>query len=144
MKKSLLKKVAIIITLCIASCCIFSCYAQKQIEYYSEKENYVCVVGVVSKFQYNEDRTALYIDFTDLSPTLDDTCFKIVGDNLKIVKDNLIDDKVLEGKQVSFTTAPRYFGDGYILPIVAMYVDGECLLDFENGYKNLLKWLKEE
>ena len=44
-------------------------------------------------------------------------------------------------KGVSFMTAPRYFGDGYIMPIVEISVDGEELLSFEEGYENLLEWL---
>ena len=49
--------------------------------------------------------------------------------------------KVQLGTTVSFMTAPRYFGDGYIMPIVEISVDGEELLSFEEGYENLLKWL---
>ena len=45
------------------------------------------------------------------------------------------------GTTVSFMTAPRYFGDGYIMPIVEISVDGEELLSFEEGYENLLEWL---
>ena len=80
---------------------------------------------------------------SELSPVLDDTCFKIVGENLKISQANEIDAKLKAGEQVSFITAPRYFGDGYVMPIVAISINGENLLDFEEGYQNLLDWLSE-
>lgn len=41
-------------------------------------------------------------------------------------------------------TAPRYFGDGYVMPIVAISVDGEQLLDYEEGYANFMEWLEKE
>ena len=50
--------------------------------------------------------------------------------------------KVQLGTTVSFMTAPHYFGDGYIMPIVEISVDGEELLSFEEGYENLLEWLR--
>lgn len=125
----------------IASLCYCSSHKEKM--YYSQKENYISVNGTVSSIKYNEDSTALYIGFYDLSPTLDDTCFKIVGNNLQIVQSNNIDSKLEIGTQISFITAPKYFGDGYVMPIVAVSINGEELLDFENGYINLLNWLSK-
>ena len=130
----------IITSTCILLC---SCNSSGKIEYYSQKENYTSVTGTVSSIKYNEDATALYIDISELSPVLDDTCFKIAGENLEIVKANKIDDKLKTGERITFVTAPKYFGDGYVMPIVAISINGENLLDFEEGYKNLLDWLSE-
>ena len=130
----------VITSICILLC---SCNLSGMIEYYSQKENYISVTGTVSSIKYSEDATALYIDFYELSPVLDDTCFKIVGENLEIVKANRIDDKLKIGEQITFITAPKYFGDGYVMPIVAISISGENLLGFEEGYKNLLDWLYE-
>lgn len=133
-----------VILLCLVVLCMpvafCACKAEK-IEHYSQKENYVEATGTLTHVKYNEDATALYLGFSDLSYKFDDTCFKIVGDNLRIAQDNGIDSKAILGKQMTFITAPRYFGDGYVMPIVAIYIDGECLLDFETGYDNLMKWL---
>ena len=46
------------------------------------------------------------------------------------------------GDRVVFSSAQRYFGDGYVMPIVQLDVNGEELLSFEEGYHNLLSWLK--
>lgn len=130
----------LITSICVLLC---SCNSSGTIEYYSQKENYISVTGTVSSIKYNEEATALYIDFSELSPILDDTCFKIVGENLEIVKANRIDDKLKIGEQITFVTAPKYFGDGYVMPIVAISISGENMLDFEEGYKNLIDWLSE-
>ena len=122
---------------------LYSCNSISLKKYYSQKENYISVTGTISSIKYNEEATALYIDFSELSPVLDDTCFKIVGENLDIVKANRIDDKLKIGEQIIFITAPKSFGDGYVMPIVSISISGENMLNFEEGYKNLLDWLSE-
>ena len=87
-RNSSLKSIMLITSICVLLC---SCNSSGTIEYYSQKENYISVTGTVSSIKYNEDATALYIDFSELSSVLDDTCFKIVGENLEIVKANRID-----------------------------------------------------
>lgn len=80
-------------------------YKTKMKEYYSEKSNYVNATGIVTFISYDEDKSALYIGFSDLSPQFDDSCFKIVGDNLSIVQQNGIDQRIEIGDQVDFITA---------------------------------------
>ncbi len=138
-----MKRLMCIILLLLLSIGLCGCNSFDKIEYYANKENYISVSGTVSHIKYNEDATALYIDFSDLSPVFGDTCFKIVGKNLEIVKTNKIDDKLEIGEQITFITAPKYFGDGYVMPIVAISISGENLLNFEEGYVNLLDWLSK-
>ena len=74
---------------------------------------------------------------------LDDNCFKIVDENYSVIVRNGAKDSFEIGQQVTFTTAPKYFGNGYVMPIVKLSIDNEVLLDFETGYENLLNWLYE-
>jgi len=144
MKKFSLIKLIVIITISFVMLVFFcSCQSSEKVRYYSQKGNYISVTGTVSSIKYNEDSTVLYIDFSELYPVLDDVCFKIVGENLKIAQANKIDDKLKIGEQVTFITAPKYFGDGYVMPIVAISISRENLLEFEDGYRNLLDWLSE-
>ena len=53
-------------------------------------------------------------------------------------KDNILN-LVHIGDSIEFVSAPKVFGDGYTLPIVSLTVNGEVLLDFETGWKNLMK-----
>ena len=126
----------------LLSISLTSCYTIRERMYYSEKDNYINVTGTVNYIVYNDDHTALYFEFSDLNPEFGDNCFKIVGKNLMIVQENGIDKKIELGDEIQFITAPRYFGDGYVMPIVGISVDGETLLDFEQGYDNFLEWLK--
>ncbi len=126
--------------------CLFvlsACDSKEMKDYYSQRDNYVCATGTVTHIAYNEDKDALYVGFSDLVPTFDDDCFKIVGENLLIVQENGIDEKMEIGDTMEFVTAPKYFGDGYVMPIVEVSIDGEKLLEFEEGFSNLLKWLDE-
>lgn len=141
-KKTLYFKKAVLVlsVLCLLAFSA-SCTSAKMRDYYSQKDNYISATGIVTYISYNEDKTALYLGFSELSQQFDDNSFKIVGDNLQIVQQNGIDEKIKIGDKVDFITAARYFGDGYVMPIVGLYVDEEELLGFEDGYSNLLKWL---
>lgn len=138
-----LKWVALAISLLCLLVFSTSCTARKMKDYYSQKSNYVNATGIVTHISYNENRSALYLGFSNLNPQFDDNSFKIVGDNLPIVQQNDIDKKIKIGDQVDFITAARYFGDGYVMPIVEISVNEEELLSFEDGFANLLKWLDD-
>lgn len=138
-----LKWVALAISLLCLLVFSTSCTARKMKDYYSQKSNYVNATGIVTHISYNENRSALYLGFSNLNPQFDDNSFKIVGDNLPIVQQNDIDEKIKIGDQVDFITAARYFGDGYVMPIVEISVNEEELLSFEDGFANLLKWLDD-
>ena len=142
----LMKKKAMcvcIVLLLVCSTLLCSCSVSKRVlvRYYSEKSNYVTASGAVDHIQDDPELDGLYLGFSELSPTMDDVSFKLVGANREIVLQRGILQKIQLGTTVSFMTAPRYFGDGYIMPIVEISVDGEELLSFEEGYENLLKWL---
>ena len=123
--------------------CCMSCYSYRKIAYYSQRDNYVIATGILVFIKYNDDNTGLYLGFSDLQPKFSDNAFKIVGDNLQVVQRKGIDEKLKLGDTVSFTSAPAYFGDGYVMPIVQISLNGEELLSFEEGYQNLLDWLKK-
>jgi hypothetical protein len=121
---------------------LVSCDAKQMREYYSDKDNYVVATGTVKHIKYHNG--ALYLGFSNLEPHMSDNSFKIVGENLVTVQNNGIDNKLKMGDHIEFVTAPEYFGDGYVMPIVEITVNGEKLLDFEEGFVNLNKWLEEE
>ena len=119
-----------------------SCSSNNNVlKYYSDPENYVTAVGTVTHIKYNEENNTLYLGIDQLTPEFSDNSFKIVGDNLTILKSNGIDQKMNIGQQIEFMSAPRYFGDGYVMPIVAIAINGETLLNFDQGYENLIEWL---
>ena len=142
MQKMIKKSMLMVLSVCL--CIILSsCSRLQQIDYYSNQDNYVNATGTVVHIAYDEDNTALYLGFDDLDPEFDDTCFKIIGDNLPIVQENGIDEQIQIGDTVEFITAPKYFGDGYVMPIVAIYVDEVELLGFDEGFENFIEWLEQ-
>lgn len=123
---------------------LVSCDSKEMRNYYSDKDNYVVATGTVTHIKYNDDRTALYIGLSRVEdPAYKDT-YKFVGKNLTIVRENGIDGKLKIGDRIEFVTAPDTFGNGYVLPIVEITVNGEKLLSFDEGFVNLNDWLAEE
>lgn len=141
-KASQKKKVVLLVLILCFTVFLSACDTTSQkIRYYSDRSNYVDATGTIDYIAYEDNYTILYLGFSELTPKFDDETFKIVGDNLSIVLEKGINQKIAFGDQIEFVTAPKYFGDGYVMPIVEITVDGETLLEFEEGYANLLKWL---
>lgn len=119
-----------------------ACDKQRMWSYYSQKENYIAVTGTLTHISDTED--ALYLGFSDISEGFSySETFEIVGENLTVVKQNGIDEKLVIGKTMKFVTAPGCWGDGYIYPIVEISVDDETLLEFEEGFPNFLEYFKK-
>ena len=115
---------------------LFPSYRQRERKYYAEQENYISVTAVVSEVAYfGNDQIVVYV--RDKSVDFTDTGFILNGDNAQIARKNGIEDKIYPGAVITFTCAPRYFGDGYNIPMVALCIDGDSILDFETGFRNL-------
>ena len=135
-KKVILLTVILCFTLILSACDTTS----QKIRYYSDRSNYMDATGIIERIVYEKDY--IYLQLTELTADdFDGNGFEIVGENLSIVKEKGIKQKIALGNQIEFVSAPKYFGDGHGLPIVEITVDGETLLEFEEGYANLLKWL---
>ena len=141
MKKCI--KCSCIIVVLIGTLVLFSsCYTIMERKYYADKSNYVNATGVVDFLNYSENPARLYVSFNDLEPNVFSTSgFKLVGENAELVLERGIKEKLKLGDRVEFISAPEYFGDGYVMPIVSITVNGEELLSFEEGYAGLMKYL---
>lgn len=136
-KKRVIPVMLIVLTLFLCT----SCDSTKQLEYYSDIEQYIWVTGTITHIKYSEDGNSLYIAFDDMSVNLSDNCFKVVGENVRIVRESAYKDKLQIGERAEFQTAPKYFGDGYTMPIVSIRIGDTTLLAFEEGITNFLYWL---
>jgi len=136
-------KIFIIISLLFLSIISSGCNNDMK-AYYHDESNYVIATGTISHISNNEEIGAIYFEFMDLTPVFDDTCFKIVGDNYRYVIDEGIMASVQIGQEVEFCTSPKYFGDGYVMPIVSFSVGEDVLLEYEVGMSNFLSWLDKE
>ena len=145
-----MKKFFIIISILIISILVLSlslitfssCEAKEMREYYSDKDNYVIATGTVTHIKYYNGE--LYIGLSRVEGPAYNNTYKFVGENLTIVRDNGIGNKLKLGDRIEFVTAPVSFGDGYTPYLVGITINGEKLLEFEEGFVNLNKWLEEE
>lgn len=142
LKKYILKQVIGIVSVALIFVSFTACNRKEMISYYSDESYYITVTGIVSYISYNTYSNSLYLCFTDLSFGFDDNCFKVVGENIPIVQEKIENFDTLCGKEVTFVTAPKYFGDGYVMPLVSLTVDDETILNYQDGFTNFLEWLK--
>jgi len=131
------------LTLCLFVLVASSCVTtnNKKMNYYSNEKNYVEVTGTINHIVFDEKQEILYLGFSNLSKKLDDDCFKIVGDSYSLVVASK--ESIQIGKTATFVTAPKYFGDGYVMPIVSLTIDDNVILQYEIGFSDYLDWLKK-
>ncbi len=144
MKRRLWKFAAIqaLFVFCIVN--LTGCYYLREKHYYSNENNFVTVTAEFYYINYDDKAPALYLGFLDLPEEFSDDCFKLSGENLKIVEEKGGEDCFAVGDTIEFITAPRYFGDGYVMPIVAISINGESLLDYEQGYENFMNSYRQQ
>ena len=136
------------VLMCLSStaCAIWDlAYKKQEKEYYSDKSNFVSVTAVCLELNTNERFPGRY--FINVDSTFYTTAngskfssqsFEIGVANATVLKEAGIEEKLTPGVVFTFISAPEYFGDGYDCPIVGLEINGEVLLDFETGYKNLM------
>lgn len=128
--------VACIIVFMLLLITLFPSYHQREKRYYSDKSNYISVRGIVETVDYDSD--SVYIQICEKSVEFTDTGFIIADQNYRLACEKGLESLLQVGSEVEFVCAPRYFGDGYWIPIVSIVVGDVVLLDFEVGYQNLV------
>ena len=113
----------------------------ERINYYSNEQNYIEITGTIDHVMFDDEQKVFYLGFSSLSQKTDDDCFKVVGDAYSRVVANK--EYIQIGATATFVTAPKYYGNGYVMPIVSLSVDGRNVLEYEDGFPSLLDWLKK-
>jgi hypothetical protein len=67
---------------------------------------------------------------------------KIIPENAALACANGFMDEVKVGDKVSLISAPAYFGDGYMLPIVEFSKNDKEYFDFSTGVSNQVAYQK--
>ena len=114
------------------------------IDHYKNDANFISSNATVERIFYSEHSGSVVIHFSGLHSDNQVYGFEIPVDIAQSDLKTTLLESIKEGDKVKFTYDPWYYGDGYIMPIVAIWsADGELLLEYEEGYANLMKWLKE-
>lgn len=134
-----MKKLTIIVTF-ILVVLISGCKSQDQIlsermiEKYSNDANYVRFMGEVVSF--DEDAGTVIINSKELIEKQVSANgiykFCIYGENDNFTLN--VDD------EIEFLTVPFHFYNGHVLPIVEVVLNGNVLLEFEEGKEALIDW----
>ena len=111
-------------------------------EYYSDSSNYVTAAGKLTYIRNDAEHDAVYLAIEDLTPAFSDPNFKIQGENYRLACERGLMEALEIGQTVTFQAAPKYFGDGYVIPIAGITVDGSIYLDFEDGKANIINEMK--
>jgi hypothetical protein len=100
---------------------------RKMLEKYSDDQNYVTLIGEIVDCDDND----IKIKFKDKNDIY----------NYYIYSEQPLD--LVVGSEIEFVTVQFHFYNGHKLPIVELKLNGETLLTFEEGKKNLIDWVNE-
>lgn len=138
MRKNM-RKTWLILMILILMFSLTGCYHSREKKYYSDTSNYITEEAIVKNIIFDKENNIIYFWLSEIDEAYQDSTFKIEGQSVNIVLNNNIFEKIKVGSEITYTSAPRYFGDGYCMPIVAIYIAGEELLNFDEGFENLKK-----
>ena len=110
-----MKKILFLPIICVVIL-FSSCTAKQELEYYSNPDNYITVVGTVTHIEYNEEMDSLYLGLQQIPSDFSDNSFKIVGKNLLIAQESGIDQRLKYGEQIEFISAPSATFPGRLVP----------------------------
>lgn len=135
----MLNKPIFILFILVIMISLTGCYAIKEKNYYSDKSNFITGSAEVKNIIYDEESNNVYFWLDKIDEAYQDSTFKVEGKNVDILFEKNIFEIIEIGDEIIFTSAPRYFGDGYCMPIVAITYKHEEIISFEEGYKNFMK-----
>lgn len=144
MKKAMALFLCIIVFLPLNACDYNAPLRNKMLDYYSRAENYVQVQGIIKTIAYLEDINELRVE---IEITTEDHQFPYIGEDgcgeFAIVSWSSYEFNLEVDNVIAFTSAPMYFYNGHVWPIVAIQSKGEEYLSFCDGKDNYLNWIQK-
>ncbi|MBQ2667575.1 MAG: hypothetical protein IJF56_02970 [Clostridia bacterium] len=142
MKKKRLLKCAGILLLLLTLLSFTGCAKNREKAYYSDTNHFITEEAVVENISYTKkfsgNRECIVLWLSEIDEAYQSSNFNIEGENVALALERGILDKVEEGDVITYTSAPGFFYNGDFMPIVALSVDSEEILCFEEGYRNLM------
>ena len=121
---------------------VSGCYASREKAYYSNRDNFITEEAIVENIIYIQESNKIVLWLADIDPSYQAKEFMISGNNASEAIENEIMSKVNIGDTIIFTSAPRYFGNGYFMPIIGITIENTEILNMETGYQNLMNSYK--
>lgn len=110
-------------------------------QYYVNDDVYEKIELTVDFIKVDDDR--LYLSGSHNADHFDNY-FIIFGENLEVISENGLLDKMTEGDNIIVISAPGYFGDGWKYPIAGVEYDGEIYLKYDTGKTNIVEKFKAD
>lgn len=108
----------------------------REYHYYKDPTQFVELSAEVAYIHWGSN--SLVLGMTDIPEGFSERTFKIEGEAYDAVLENGLKEQLTTGQRITFMSAPQYFGNGYVMPIVEISVDGVEYLSFEEGHPYLL------
>lgn len=138
-KRFFIKKYICLALVLVVMFSLTSCYKMREKKYYADTNNYITEEAVVDNIIYNEEQEYIVFWLSEIDDSYQSRDFIIEGESVSTLLRNGIFDKIKTGDKITYTSAPRFFGNGDFMPIIELSINGEEILSFEEGYKNLMK-----
>lgn len=135
----LIKKYRLMLIVFMIIATMTGCYEEQEKKYYSDKTNFITDEAFVENIIYKEAEQKLVFWLLEIDEAFQDNNFIVKGENVNLLMEKGVLQKIKKGDKITYISAPEYFGDGYAMPIVSIVVGEEELLSFEEGYNNLMK-----
>ena len=153
MKKSFFKIISILLAVAMIvamSSCTFYERKNKDLSYYKDIKNYVQSTGTIIEIVvYNnsdDDDPSLLMEIDETNNDYkyyEHNRFEITGDNLALVQNRGILEKLHEGDRVVFVATKGIISPTKVTrPIVALSANGEELLALKEGFENYIKYME--
>ena len=143
MKRMLAFLVALSISL-LCACDVNAPLRTKMLDYYSNAENYSFLKGKISSVVVDEEERQIHLEIDILTPGHAFTSNPHTGLSQFIIVDFTEEERKLSvDEEVEFMSAPMYFYNGHVLPVVSLKVGDTEIMTFEEGRERYLLWIKQ-
>jgi hypothetical protein len=145
MKKTVFLLVVTICILSLIGCDFDAPLRNKMLPYYENDQSYGKLEGIILSVEYSKDLDELFLKIIadGTNPEFEERSRTEGYMRFVLVHWSEYAFPLEEGDTVVFTSAPMYFYNGHVWPIVQLEKEGIEYLSLFEGKANYLRWIEE-
>ena len=116
---------------------------EKMLSYYEQDANYEVMNGKIKSLRYIEKQDKLLLQIEVLSDNQVSYNQSKSYCDFVLVNWSYYEIELKVDDEITFTSAPMYFYNGYVLPIIHIELNQVQLLSFAEGKENYIDWIKK-
>lgn len=146
MKRLLLLLLTIILLLSMTAC---SGYNGIMREHLGNKDNYHNIEATFCSYKEADDRVYLYVSVEDNSAfdssevSSEEIRLELVGDNCNVLSEVLAKEEIREGDRITVKCSTWIYMDSTFYYVAEMETQSQTLLSFDDGLKNIIKYVND-